>query len=139
MAPIHERAAAIEASIEPIQVDLDEVRTAMAPALDEIKRLTAGVDEAVRGEIAMALREHVAPACGDHAPYAAAADEIADAASIHVFDDGLQVDAPLATVRSILDEVLEPRRATDRDSFDTAVQRAAAEPSRLRLRVNLRN
>jgi hypothetical protein len=90
-----------------------------------MERLGERLEEALRGDVAALLREHLGSVTTFNAPIDEAAARIVEDAHVHVHDEVVELDASRREVREILSDLLSSYRVGTEDGFDAAVAAAA--------------
>jgi beta-lactamase regulating signal transducer with metallopeptidase domain/predicted nucleic acid-binding Zn-ribbon protein len=136
MEPMHEEIERLHLEMEPIHERIEEMHLDMEPIHEELGRLGERLEDALRGEVATVLREHLGAVTGPNAPFTEAAARILEDADVHVEDDSVRVEASRSEARRILTDLLAPLRVGAQSSFDAAIDDAAVAVSPLVLQVD---
>jgi beta-lactamase regulating signal transducer with metallopeptidase domain/archaellum component FlaC len=136
MEPMHEEIERLHREMEPIHERIEEMHLEMEPIHEELGQLGDRLEDALRGEVAAVLREHLGSVTGPNAPFTEAAARILEDADVHVDDGTVRVEASRSEARRILTDLLAPLRVGAQSSFDAAVDEAAAALSPLVLQAD---
>jgi archaellum component FlaC len=131
MEPMHAEIERMHREMEPIHERIEEMHLEMEPIHEELGRLGDRLEDALRGEVATVLREHLGAVTGPNAPFTEAAARILEDASVRVNDGTVWVRASRSEARRILTDLLGPLRVGDQSVFDEAVEGAATAVSPL--------
>jgi hypothetical protein len=133
---MHEEIERLHREMEPIHERIEEMHLEMEPIHEELGQLGDRLEDALRGEVAAVLREHLGSVTGPNAPFTEAAARILEDADVHVDDGTVRVEASRSEARRILTDLLAPLRVGAQSSFDAAVDEAAAALSPLVLQAD---
>jgi beta-lactamase regulating signal transducer with metallopeptidase domain/archaellum component FlaC len=136
MEPMHEQIEAIHLEMEPIHERIEEMHLEMEPIHEELERLGDRLEDALRGEVATVLREHLGAVTGPNAPFTEAAARILEDADVHVDDGTVRVQASRTEACQILADLLGPLRIGGQSAFDEALEGAATALSPLLIQVD---
>lgn len=136
MEPMQREIERIQREMEPIQERIEEMHLGMEPLHEELEHLGKRFEDALRGDVAEVLREHLGAVTGPNAPFTEAAARILEDADVHVDDGTVRVMASRTEARRILTDLLGPLRIGVQSAFDAAVDDAAAAVSPLVLQVD---
>jgi len=136
MEPMQQEIERIHREMEPIHERIEEMHLEMEPIHEELGRLGERLEEALRGEVAIVLREHLGAVTGPNAPFTEAAARILEDAEVHVDDGTVEVMASRTEARQILADLLGPLRIGGQSAFDEALEGAAAALSPLLIQVD---
>jgi beta-lactamase regulating signal transducer with metallopeptidase domain/archaellum component FlaC len=135
MEPVHSKMAEIHEAMEPFHEKMEEIHREMEPIHEEMERLGERLEDAVSGDVAALLREHLGPVTTFDAPIDEAAARIVDDSHVHVHDDVVEIDSSTREVREILTDLMSSHRVGTQDAFDAAVDAAAEALSPMRIAV----
>ncbi len=136
MEPMQQEIERIHSEMEPIHERIEEMHLEMEPIHEELGRLGERLEDALRGEVATVLREHLDAVTGPNAPFTEAAARILEDAEVHVDDGTVEVMASRTEARQILADLLGPLRIGGQSAFDEALEGAATALSPLVLQVD---
>ena len=136
MEPVHAEIERLHLEMEPIHEKIEEMHLEMAPIHEELELLGNRLEDALRGEVATVLREHLDAVTAPNAAFTEAAARILEDADVQVDDGVVRVSASRSEARRILTDLLGPLRIGAQSSFDHAVDDAAAAVSPLVLQVD---
>ena len=126
MEPFNEHMAKIQIEMEPFHEQMEQFHIHMEPFEEEMELLGDRLENALRNEVAAALRSELGAVTAPGTDFSEAASRIVEDANIHINDDVIRIKAPRSDTRDILIDLFSEERIGTQDVFDQAIENAVA-------------